>query len=149
MTDTMDAAPRAFAVAWPISLQCQDREGREHDLEVVFEYHPQDPFAVALRFGPEDHGIRWLLARDLLVRGITDPVGEGDVRIWPTTDRFGHSVVAMELRSPDGRLVAQASTREVYRFVTRTLVSVPAGTESGRLDVDLLVAQLLAASDSQ
>jgi len=53
-------------------------------------------------------------------------------------------VVAVELSTKGGHLIAQAHTHEVYRFLTRNLAAVPAGTESNHLDLDGLVADLLA-----
>src|SRR3954470_1430321 len=62
-------------------------------------YDSADPFAVRVRFGDggadevdsttydipddDDGGVEWLLSRDLLRAGLTSPVGEGDVRLWP------------------------------------------------------------------
>ena len=83
-----------------------------------------------IRFGTQETSMRWALSRELLASGLTDRAGDGDVQLWPGTDKDGHSVVVMEFRSPDGRLIAEAPTRDVYRFLTRSLAAVPAGSES-------------------
>ena len=100
-------------------------------------------------FGVRPASIRWAICRTLLSRGLTDPAGDGDVQLWPSIDEDGRGVVMLEFRSPDGRLVAQASTRELYRFLTRTLAVVPSGTEAAHFDVDELIADLLRISESE
>jgi hypothetical protein len=132
-----------------ITMWCLDRTGNQGSLDVSFEYDPTDPFAVWLRFGREEHTVRWVICRELLSRGLTDPVGKGDVRLRPATDPTGRSVVVFEFDSPDGRMVARAATGDVFRFVTRTLASVPAGTESTHLDLDRVVADLLDRSQAE
>src|SRR4051794_11482988 len=84
-------------------------------------YDSVDPFAVRVRFGdcgPEDMdspydvpdddgGVEWLLSRDLLRAGLTGPVGEGDVRLWPA--RGGAAVVFLQLRAPSGEALFELS----------------------------------------
>ena len=53
----------------------------------------------------------------------------------------------IELCSPDGELVAQARTRDIYQFLSRSLAAVPAGTETDRIDLDQLIDQLLQPTD--
>ena len=117
------------------------------DLPATFGYDPSDPWAVAITFGTPSEQIRWVAGRDLLIRGLTDPTGEGDIQLWPSIDEDGRAAVVMELRSPYGRLVTQLRTHELYRFLTRTQALVPAGTES--IDLDLLVESLVGQSESQ
>ena len=59
----------------------------------------------------------------------------------------GRAAVVMELCSPDGRLVTQLLTNELYRFLTRTLAVVPLGTES--IDLDEMVAAITGDSQTQ
>jgi hypothetical protein len=80
----------------------------------------------------------------MLCRGLTDPVGQGDVQLWPSTDLAGSGVVVMDLWSTAGHVVGEVSTRELYRFLTRTLATVPLGSEHEHLDVDALLADLLS-----
>ncbi|MCW2510016.1 MAG: SsgA, partial [Modestobacter sp.] len=86
-------------------------------------YDSTDPFAVRVRFGDggpdedvdtapyddpdEDGGVEWLLSRDLLRAGLTAPVGEGDVRLWPA--RGGLDVVFLQLRAPSGEALFEVS----------------------------------------
>jgi hypothetical protein len=118
-------------------LQCLDARGRNVDLPAVFAYDTSDPWAVTIIFGRSDDQVRWVIGRDLLRQGVTDPAGEGDVTLWPSIDECGRAAVVMELCSPGGRLVTQLHTSELSRFLDRTLAAVPAGTET--VDLDQLV----------
>ena len=53
----------------------------------------------------------------------------------------------IELCSPDGELVVQAGTRDIYQFLGRSLAAVPAGTETARIDLDQLIDQLLQPTE--
>jgi hypothetical protein len=132
-------------VSAQIALECVDDHGTTHHVSSVFGYDPVDPFAVTVTFCTPQGDLPWTFARDLLVRGLDCPNGDGDVHVWPSITARGRAVVLIELSSPDGHLIAQARTDEVHRFLTRTLALVPAGTETEHFDVDGLVGQLLQA----
>jgi hypothetical protein len=135
------------ALSQELVLQCLDAYGRSLDLPASFGYDPSDPWAVWITFrGPRDD-VRWAVGRDLLLQGMTDPAGEGDIQLWPSIDENGRAAVVMELCSPDGRLVTQLLTNELYRFLTRTLAAVPLGTES--IDLDQMVAAITGDSQTQ
>jgi hypothetical protein len=117
------------------------------DLPATFGYDPADPWAVCITFrGPKEQ-VNWLVARELLIRGLTDPAGEGDIQLWPSIDDGGRATVVMELRSPDGHLVTELRTHELYRFLTRTQAMVPTGTET--MDLDGLVDAISRQSEPQ
>jgi hypothetical protein len=135
------------ALSQELVLQCLDAYGRSLDLPASFGYDPSDPWAVWITFrGPRDD-VRWAVGRDLLLQGMTDPAGEGDIQLWPSIDENGRAAVVMELSSPDGRLVTQLLTNELYRFLTRTLAAVPLGTEW--IDLDQMVAAITGDSQTQ
>ncbi|MDF1605567.1 SsgA family sporulation/cell division regulator [Nocardioides sp. YIM 152315] len=123
-----------------VTLQCLDARGRSIDLPALLAYDPTDPWAVEFTFGRPSGTVRWLIGRDLLLSGMTDPAGEGDVLAWPSIDEYGRAAVVLEFSSPHGRLVTQLSTRDLGSFLTRTLTVVPRGEE--RIDLDLLVESL-------
>jgi len=119
-------------------------------------YDSVDPFAVRVRFGDggqdddddtsyddaeDDGGVEWLLSRDLLRDGLTSPVGEGDVRLWPA--RGGLDVVFLQLRAPSGEALFEISGAVVADFLQETELLVPAGTESDLLRVDDELTALL------
>ncbi len=137
--------PTSRSLAQQVSLQCLDARGRSVDLGAVLGYDPADPWAVELLFGRPGDTVRWLVGRDLLLTGLTDPIGEGDVLVSPSIDEYGRAAVILELCSPNGRLVAQLSTRELSAFLDRTVAAVTPGTEA--VDLDQLVAQLTSAPE--
>jgi hypothetical protein len=119
-------------------------------------YDSADPFAVRIRFGEgaeedpdappydgpdDDAGVEWLLSRDLLRAGLTAPVGEGDVRLWPA--RGGLDVLFLQLRAPSGEALFELSAAVVGDFLRETEMLVPAGTESDALRVDDELSALL------
>ncbi|WP_246080580.1 SsgA family sporulation/cell division regulator [Modestobacter altitudinis] len=118
-------------------------------------YDSTDPFAVRVRFGDgaadeettryddpdDDGGVEWLLSRDLLRAGLTGPVGEGDVRLWPA--RGGLDVLFLQLRAPSGEAMFELSGAVVGDFLRETELLVPAGGESDLLRVDDELTALL------
>jgi len=145
----MTQPPLSRVLAQPISMRCVDPLGFARQIETTFEYDPSDPYAVVVAFPAGDNVIRWAFCRTLISRGLTDPAGDGDVQVWPSTDEDGRGVVMLEFRSPSGHLLAEASTRELYKFITRTLAVVPYGSEADHLDVDDLIADLLGISQPE
>ena len=112
-------------------------------IAVTLTFDPVDPWAVTLSLYAGPAPVRWTFARDLLVEGLHEPTGEGDVLILPGVDDDGRAVVEVELRSPDGVLLGQLPTREVSSFVGAALDVVPVGAEAAYLDLDALVGLLL------
>jgi hypothetical protein len=133
----------AEVISQDVTMDCVDAAGTVTSLEASFGYDPADPYAVTATFRTAAGSVVWTFARELLSRGLTSPTGVGDVHIWPCLDSVGRAVVIIELSSPDGELVAQAPTQEVYRFVSRSLALVPAGLESAYVDMDELIGQIL------
>jgi hypothetical protein len=142
----MTSQPISPVMAQHVMLRGHDGGGQ---VDAVFEYDSRDPFAVWITFGSGASSIRWAMSRSLLAQGLTDPAGDGDLRLRPSLDDEGSGVVVFEFHSPDGRYVAQAPTRDLYRFLTRTLVMVPFGSESEHFDVDAIIADLMRLSQSE
>jgi hypothetical protein len=111
--------------------------------ELVFD--PADPFAVVMDLEAKSGSVVWTFARELLAEGLYEPVGTGDVQVWPCLSAAGEAVVIIELSSPDGMALLQAPSRVVREFVDRTLAIVPAGHEGIHLGLDSLISQLLAS----
>ena len=128
-----------------VDLHCLDAQGRSLDLPAELCYDPRDPWAVEFAFGRPREQVRWLIGRDLLLLGRTDPVGDGDVMVAPSIDECGRAAVVLDLCSPNGRLLAQISTRELSSFLDRTIDAVPPGRES--VDLDGLVAAFFSAAE--
>ena len=108
-------------------------------------YDPTDPWAVRVAFhtGGEGDGIvEWLFARQLLTDGVAGPVGEGDVRVWPSV--HGHSrVLNLAMASPSGSALFEIERDELVEFLQQTYLSVPTGAEEGVVDLDAELAMLL------
>lgn len=112
-------------------------------VETELRYHPDDPYAVAVAFQMGDTEVSWVFARDLLIRGAAEPVGEGDVQVLPSVDQEGRALVVLVLRSPSGSAVVRLAARDVLGFLADTTRAVWPGTESERLSADDLIAALL------
>ena len=134
----------AGAVEQDITMQCVDSLGRGHDMQTTFSYRHDDPFAITITFLTHEGDLPWTFSRELLITGLSEPAGEGDVRVWPSLDDIGRSIVVVELSSPDGHLVTRADALEMRRFVRRSINVVPEGEESNHLPIDEMIIQLLA-----
>jgi hypothetical protein len=110
---------------------------------VALHYDTTDPYAVRSTFHTgQGEGVRWVFARELLAAGMTAPVGDGDVRVWPSVTR-GRPVVCIGLRSPDGAALLEAPASTVQSFLTQTFRLVPEGSEAQLLDIDRTITSLL------
>jgi len=107
-------------------------------------YHRHDPYAVTMTFLTPDESLTWTFGRDLLVEGLRRTSGDGDVCVAPAISPAGRRIVLITLSSPDGHLMLQAPSDQIAEFVDRSLAVVPLGAEVPNLDIDALVAQLLA-----
>jgi hypothetical protein len=113
-------------------------------VDATLEYDVTDPFAVHLLIAAGEGTVRWSFSRELLIDGVKAPAGEGDVRIIPVGGRAERRIRVV-LSSPDGAATLEAPLAEMVEFLTATYAAVPSGSESDLLDIDALVAQLLAS----
>lgn len=110
-------------------------------------YESSDPYAVHIGFrtgGGSGGGdvVEWTFARQLLTEGVTRPVGDGDVQVWPA--QSGQTpVVCLALSSPSGRALFEVPLGELVEFLTETYASVPTGSESDFVDLDAELALLM------
>jgi hypothetical protein len=106
-------------------------------------YEAADPYAVHVAFHTGDAEIvEWVFARQLLTDGVTHPVGEGDVQVWPSHSG-GRPVVCLALSSPSGRALFEAPLADLVEFLTKTYAAVPTGGESDYVDLDMELSLLL------
>jgi len=129
-----------------MTLDLIDATGAATPLETEFSYNPADPFAVTATFLTLAGQVRWTFGRDLLIGGLYEPTGDGDVHVWPCLDNDAHSVVMIELCSPDGEALVQARTMDVTAFVEAMTRAVAPGAETHLLDVEGAIAAILAAA---
>ncbi|MEV3870819.1 SsgA family sporulation/cell division regulator [Streptomyces sp. NPDC049906] len=110
-----------------------DTAGERPAVPVSLSYDPDlDPGAVHLTLpasvtGADDSG-DWVFTRDLLERGLTAPVANGPVSIWPC----GRAQAVVELHSATGVSLVQFDSRALIRFLGRTYAAV-AAARAGRL----------------
>lgn len=132
-------------VSQHVTLELIDPSGVAAPLETELSYDPKDPFAVSATFLTVAGQVRWTFGRDLLISGMREPSGDGDVHVWPCVDNDGHSVVIIELCSPDGEALVQCRTPDMTAFVGRMTASVPVGAEGQLVDVESAITAILAA----
>ncbi|MBB5960455.1 hypothetical protein FHS29_007079 [Saccharothrix tamanrassetensis] len=83
-----------------------------------------------------------MFARDLLADGLIADAGDGDVRIRPAAD--DPEVVVIELSSPSGHAMFEASAQELADFLDRTYDVVVPGNEHLWVDVDEALTHLIS-----
>ena len=84
---TGQAAGRtAGTVTRVVTLELIDSTGAATPLETELSYDPRDPFAVTATFLTVAGQVRWTFGRDLLIGGLYEPTGDGDVHVWPCLD---------------------------------------------------------------
>jgi hypothetical protein len=132
-------------VALDITVECMDDRGIRHEIDTVLGYRRTDPFAVSMTFVTGEGNLVWTFGRDLLMRGVHSPTGDGDVHVSPAVSFTGRAMVSIELSSPDGHLVLLARAADIVDFIARTVAVVSPGTESDVFDADMLISQLLAS----
>lgn len=133
---------RETIVSEHVDLDFVDDEGRHATVEAEMVYDQRDPFAMSMIFQTLPP-VTWTFSRDLLMTGMYEPTGDGDVHVWPCLSTDGLAVVIFEFSSPDGEVLVQAPMRECSRFVARMTESVPVGEEPEYLNLDLAISQLL------
>jgi len=133
-----------LVLARHISLELVSGEGPKQRVPANLRYDARDPYAVTLLIGDPSCSIEWTFARELLDGGLRQPCGDGDVHVWPIPEDGGREVLLIELVSPAGEALLQASPRDVQTFLALTHVLVAPGEESDHLDIDGLVGALLA-----
>jgi hypothetical protein len=110
-------------------------------------YAAADPWAVRVAFqtGAETDGtVEWIFARQLLTDGVARGVGEGDVRVWPTSSGRDH-FINLAMASPSGSALFEIDRDALVEFLQQTYVAVPTGHEEEVVDLDAELAILLGA----
>ncbi|MEV7598344.1 SsgA family sporulation/cell division regulator [Kitasatospora sp. NPDC089797] len=111
-------------------------------VSVDLRYEASDPYAVQLAFRRgRGAQVTWHFGRELLIDGLTRPVGEGDVRIGPTDHHPPE--VSITLKSTIGSALLLASCGPLNAFLDRTDSLVPVGYESVEQDIDAQLERIL------
>jgi hypothetical protein len=140
--------PRSTSVRTELQLRLVVPGTTSLPVRAGLQYDVADPYAVQVTFhtgsGSDGEIVGWTFARQLLTDGVTGPVGEGDVQVWPSTSA-GLGVVCLSLTSPSGKALFEVPLPELVDFLGQTYASVPSGLESEHVDVDAELALLLWA----
>jgi hypothetical protein len=133
---------RATSGLEPLSLTVHQVLGDTRaPLQAEFSYDPADPLFVTLVFRPAgEPAVTWQISRDLLVDGLSQPSGIGDVRIRPT--RYG-ALVRVRLQEHGATAQFDVGLPELQEWLTRTCALVPIGEELRGVDWDAVTRELL------
>lgn len=121
-------------------------------LTAEWSYSREDPYAVTMSLDTgADQPVLWTFARDLLAAALLAPAGMGDVQVWPAAEsdaaeagaETGGKVLNILLGSPDGSARFEIGAAGIEAFLARTFELVPAGQESGYLNIDDGLVELL------
>lgn len=126
-----------------LTLELIDASGTATSLDSILSYNVKDPYAVTASFTTAGTTVQWVFARSLLAVGVHEPVGEGDVHVWPSLNALGQAVTVIELSSPEGEALIQARSDEVCEFLRRAEGLVALGTETTYIDIDEAISKLL------
>ena len=109
----MKQTKTAQVVTENVELEFVDPQGEATSIDADLVFDPADPYAVTMVFRTGVQEVLWTFGRELLVEGLYEPTGDGDVHVWPCLSSDGSAVVIIELCSPDGELLVQAGSRNV------------------------------------
>ncbi|MFI9046671.1 SsgA family sporulation/cell division regulator [Streptomyces sp. NPDC053427] len=110
-----------------------------------FSYRSDRPYEVEVDFITRGRSVAtWLFARDLLLGGLRDETGEGDVRVWPFREPGGQRRIHIELSTDDSVCELSVRATELTAWLEQTAAVVPPGREDEYLDMDTHLARLLA-----
>ncbi|MDX2681447.1 SsgA family sporulation/cell division regulator [Streptomyces soliscabiei] len=116
-------------------------------LPAELRYDSTDPYAVCLSLGVTSIGtVDWVFARSLLSEGLRRPAGVGDVLVLPR-HRCHRNSVRIVVRSRQGSAVLDIAASAVTAFLEQSDMVVPPGAEGPHIDLDRLVAELMADSE--
>ena len=134
----MDAYLADVAQVVPTSFGTENGE----TVTALFLYAANDPYAVVARFSTVEGDVDWTFGRELLLDGTYMPVGEGDVKIAPTSD----GRISMVLSSPSGEAQLLCDATVVASFLEQTYELVPDGEEWRYCQMDTWLAEVSGQS---
>jgi hypothetical protein len=142
------SSPRPTLVTADLQLRLVVPGASALPVRASMRYDIADPYAVQVSFytgsGDTSEVVEWTFARQLLTDGVSSPVGEGDVQVWPSSSGT-QPVVCLALSSPSGKALFEVPLPALVDFLGTTYAAVPTGGESAYVDVDAELALLLWA----
>ncbi|HEU0103170.1 MAG TPA: SsgA family sporulation/cell division regulator [Mycobacteriales bacterium] len=133
------------AVRLDVVIEDGGHSGRGRLTVLRFAWSPADPLAVDLLLSAQpDHPAlprgSWIVLRDFLRYGLTEPTGDGDVRIRPDAR---HERVWLELERYGRPACVSVAADRVRAFLDRTEEQVPCGAERSAAALEELLDRLL------
>jgi hypothetical protein len=121
------------------------------EVEVTLGYNPADPYAVRITFElPGDPPVEWVLARELLLDGISCRSGEGDVLVEPVPGEDpDFPDVRFLLSSPAGTAELLSPALPLISFLGRTDQVLPMGQERAMDELEQQLALILDGLDGR
>jgi hypothetical protein len=115
-----------------------------HRTVLALSWNDSDPLAVSILLSTEpDHPSlprgEWVMLRDFLRYGCSEPTGDGSVRIRPDAD----GRVLLVLQDKNKTFEIRVPTATVTGFLDETELAVPTGSEAGEAVLDELIRRLL------
>jgi hypothetical protein len=115
-----------------------------HRTVLALSWNDSDPLAVSILLSTEpDHPSlprgEWVMLRDFLRYGCSEPTGDGSVRIRPDAD----GRVLLVLQDDTKTFEIRVPTATVTGFLDETELAVPTGSEAGEEVLDELIRRLL------
>jgi hypothetical protein len=115
-----------------------------HQTVLALIWSAEDPLAVSITLSTEpDHPSlprgHWVMLRDFLRYGCTEPTGDGSVRVRPDGDLR----VLMELQDASKTFEIRVPTATLEGFLDETERAFPTGQDAGEAVVDELIRRLL------
>lgn len=138
----MTTGPLPTIVTTEMDLKLVLTAERSVTVLALMDYSAHEPYSVRATFRTSDGDVNWVFAREILSEGLRKPAGDGDIAVWPSKSNDA-DVLCISLSSPSGQALMEAPREDIENFLMRTYTVVPAGTESGMMDIDLLIDRLL------
>ena len=90
--------------------------------------------------------VEWTFGRELLLDGLHDMTGDGDVRVWPSLAqgiRLERRSVCLSLTAPGGAALFEIDREALTDFLDQATSLVPVDRECEFVDIDGALAALL------
>ncbi|MFD5064913.1 SsgA family sporulation/cell division regulator [Streptomyces sp. NPDC058394] len=118
----------------------------EQPVQADFRFDPSTPMLVSVTFVPRrGQHVTWHIGRELLLHGLYEDSGTGDVTAWPD-ENMESDVLCLVLESNATSAFLEVPRMELDEWLKATYECVSAGAEADTLDWDGFLVGILDAS---